>query len=179
MDAIFKLVSIWNDHSMTNSAFSDTLGFITELLPQVRAVGGEFLIGSSMPHGLSHQAVDSSRFVCDCSCFSVEPLHVIIICITNDAACCDLLQDHTLPKSLYMMKQVLDVAPASKYEWHSCLLGCTGWPPTPQSEWKAHRQDCCKKCGGASFDVVLGKEVPVRVSAGQGWRRMQCSCGMF
>eukprot|EP00883_Tetradesmus_obliquus_P012537 jgi/Sobl393_1/539/SZX70654.1 len=31
-----------------------------------------------------------------------------------------------------------------------------------ESEWKAHRQDCCKKCGGARFDIVLGKEVPVR-----------------
>ncbi|WIA19765.1 hypothetical protein OEZ85_005679 [Tetradesmus obliquus] len=105
MDAVYKLISIWNEHSMTNAAFNDILGFMTELA---------------------------------------------------------LPQDHTLPKSLYMMKKVLDVAPASKYEWHSCLLGCTGWPPTPQSEWKAHRHDCCGKCGGKRFNIVLGKEVPVR-----------------
>jgi hypothetical protein len=81
--------------------------------------------------------------------------------------CGHVLQDHTLPRSLYLMKQVLDVRPSSKYEWHSCLLGCTGWPPTPRSEWKAHRHDCCKKCGGARFKIVMGEEASVRVSAGQ------------
>jgi hypothetical protein len=36
MDAVYKLISIWNEHSMTNAAFNDILGFMTEFaLPQV------------------------------------------------------------------------------------------------------------------------------------------------
>jgi hypothetical protein len=44
MDAIFKLMSIWNDHNMPNAAFSDMLGVMTDfLLPQVSTSCGGIL----------------------------------------------------------------------------------------------------------------------------------------
>lgn len=64
------------------------------------------------------------------------------------------------------MKQVLGVVHPSKYEWHSCLTGCTGWEPLPQAEWEAHKDDCCSRCQGGRFKRVMGKLVPERVGLG-------------
>jgi formate hydrogenlyase subunit 4 len=44
MDAIFKLMSIWNNHNMPNADFSDMLGVMTDfLLPQVSTSCGGIL----------------------------------------------------------------------------------------------------------------------------------------
>lgn len=75
--------------------------------------------------------------------------------------CC--VQAHNLPPTLYMFKQLMGVQDISKYELHSCEMGCTGWPHAPQKDWKGHKDDKCTKCGGKRFKSVMGRLVPVRV----------------
>ena len=62
-----------------------------------------------------------------------------------------------------MFKQLLGVDDICDVERHSCEMGCTGWPVTPQKEWQNCRDDKCAKCGGKRFKTVMGRLVPVRV----------------
>lgn len=64
-----------------------------------------------------------------------------------------------------MFKQLLGVKDISTFERHSCEMDCTGWPPTPKETWKDCKDHQCTKCGGKRFKTVMGRLVPVRVSA--------------
>jgi len=78
------------------------------------------------------------------------------------------MQDNVLPPSYYTMRKVLSVRDPQEVEWHSCPLGCSGWPPTPQSHWQQHASDACQHCKGARFTKQGSKLVPSRVRvAGQ------------
>jgi hypothetical protein len=66
-----------------------------------------------------------------------------------------LPQPNFMPKSMYMMKEVVGVGDWDEFERHVCTnKNCSGhqWPHVPKSEWEQHKHDTCPKCNSSRFD---------------------------
>lgn len=77
-----------------------------------------------------------------------------------------LPQPNFCPPSYYMMKRIVNVDAADRYEFHFCPTCCTRYEPLARTDWGANADAKCGHCGDARFVQLQSARL---MPAGRGW----------